>query len=58
MTATVFFDNINEIALLSNTFLNGSGNPADPTTVVCIVTDPSGGYVTHTYAGASPSERS
>ncbi len=42
MTATVFYDDPNEIALLTNTFLNSSGTPADPTTVSCVVTDPTG----------------
>ena len=54
MTATVFYDNINEVALLSNTFTNAAGLPADPLTVVCIVTEPSGAAVTHTYLGAIP----
>lgn len=55
MTASVFYDNVNEIALISNTFQAG-GLPADPTTVSCVVTDPSGAQVTHTYAGASPAD--
>lgn len=56
MTATVFYDNINEIALLTNTFLNSAGSAADPTTVACVITDPSGTAVTHTYAGAAPAD--
>ncbi len=56
MTATVFYDNVNEIALLSNTFLNSSQAAADPTTVSCIVSDPSGTSVTHTFGGASPAD--
>ena len=56
MTATVFFDNINEIALLATTFLNASQVAADPSTVACIVTDPSGTSVTHTFAGAAPAD--
>lgn len=56
MTATVFYDSPNEIALLTNTFLNASGTPADPTTVSCTVTDPSGAQVVHTYSGASPAD--
>ncbi len=57
MTATIFYDNINEIALASNTFQSGSPlAPADPTTVACVITDPSGTAVTHTYAGAAPAD--
>lgn len=55
MTAVVFYDNANELALISNTFTSG-GNPADPTTVACVVTDPAGAAVTHTYSGASPAD--
>ena len=55
MTATVFYDHINEIALISNSFTSG-GVPADPTTISCVVTDPSGAIVTHTYAGALPAD--
>ena len=55
MSATIFYDDSNEIALLTNTFtLNGSA--ADPTTVSCVVTDPSGTSVTHSYNGAAPSD--
>lgn len=57
MTATVFFDNASEIANLAVTFQTGSPLvPADPTTVACVVTDPSGAAVTHTYAGAAPAD--
>jgi hypothetical protein len=56
MTATVYYDSVNEIALISNTFLNTSGVPADPATVSCVITDPSDTSVTHTYAGASPAD--
>jgi hypothetical protein len=56
MTATIFYDDVNEIALLTNTFLNSSGVAADPTTVSCIVTEPAGVSVTHTYAGAAPAD--
>ena len=55
MTATVFYDSANEVALITNTFTS-AGNPADPTTVSCIVTDPSNTSVTHTYLGAAPSD--
>lgn len=56
MTATVFYDSVNEIALITNTFTNASGVDADPTTVSCIVTEPSGASVIHTYAGALPAD--
>lgn len=55
MTATIFYDDTNEIALLTNNFqLNGVN--ADPTTVSCVVTDPSGTSVTHTYNGTAPAD--
>lgn len=56
MTSTIFYDNVNEIALLTNTFLNSSGTAADPTTVSCVVTDPSGTSVVHTYLGTAPAD--
>src|SRR5579859_58572 len=55
MTSTIFYDDSSEIAQLTNTFtLNGTA--ADPTTVSCVVTDPSGNSVTHTYNGAAPAD--
>jgi hypothetical protein len=51
MTATVFYDNSAELAQLTNVFLNSAGVPADPTTVSCVVTDPSGASVTNSYPG-------
>ena len=56
MTATVFYDSANEIAVLTNTFTNTAGQAADPDTVTCIVTDPSAASVTHSYAGALPAD--
>jgi len=56
MSATVFYDNANEVALLTNTFLDVNQNPADPTTVSCVITDPSNTSVTHTYAGLAPAD--
>lgn len=47
MTATVFYDNTNEIAQLTVTFTS-SGSPANPTTVSLVVTDPSGTQTTYT----------
>jgi hypothetical protein len=47
MTATVFYDNTNEIAQLTVTFTS-SGSPASPTTVSLVVTDPSGTQTTYT----------
>jgi hypothetical protein len=55
VTATVFYDHQNEIALISNTFTTLTV-PADPTTVSCVVTDPSNTAVTHTYNGALPAD--
>jgi hypothetical protein len=56
VTATIFYDDVNEVALLTNTFLNSSGTAADPTTVSCVVTEPSGVAVTHTYNGVAPAD--
>lgn len=55
LSATIFYDDQNEIALISNTFLSNSV-PADPTTVSVVVTEPSGASVTHTYNGAAPAD--
>lgn len=57
MGATVFFQNAagNEIATLENVF-DVSGTPTDPNAVSCVITDPVGTQVTHTYAGASPAD--
>jgi hypothetical protein len=46
MTATVFYDGPAQIATLTAVFTS-SGAPADPTTVSCVVTDPSGTSVTY-----------
>jgi hypothetical protein len=55
VAATIFYDDQNEIALISNTFtLNGSAS--DPTTVSCVVTEPSGMSVTHTFNGTAPAD--
>lgn len=56
MTATVFYDSLNEIALISNSFTNAAGALADPTAVSCTITEPSGTSVTHTFAGALPAD--
>jgi hypothetical protein len=56
VTATLFYESPAEIAQLGNTFLNSLQAPADPTTVSCVVTDPSGTAVTHTYNGAAPAD--
>jgi len=56
VTATVFYDNVNEVALIANTFTNAAGVPADPTTVSCVITDPAATVVTHSYAGTLPAD--
>lgn len=57
MAATVFYQNTagSDIATLQNTF-NVSGTPSDPGTVSCVVTDPLGSAVVHTYLSASPAD--
>lgn len=47
MTATVFFDSASQVATVTAAFTS-SGSPADPTTVSCVVTDPSGTSTTYT----------
>jgi hypothetical protein len=57
VSASILYDSSAEIALLTNTFQTGSPlADADPTAVTCLVTDPSGNAVLHTYQGASPSD--
>lgn len=46
MTATVFYDNQNQLAQLTSSFTS-TGTLADPTTITCVVTDPSGTVTTY-----------
>ena len=57
MTATVFFQSGTgaDTATLQNTF-QVSGVATDPTTVSCVITDPTGTATTHTYLGAAPAD--
>lgn len=55
MSSDVFYDNGNEFATLTVTF-KVNGVATDPTAVTCIVTDPAGGQVVHTFAGAAPAD--
>jgi hypothetical protein len=57
MSSTVLYDAAAEIALISNTFESGAPLiPADPTAVSCIVTEPAGVSVTHTFGGTAPAD--
>lgn len=58
MSATVFFQNSggNDIATLKMTFVNDAGSPTDPTAVTCVITDPTGVSVTHTFGGTAPAD--
>lgn len=56
MTATIYYDNVNQLAFLSNVFHGPTGTATDPTAVTCLVTDPSGFQTLHTYAGAAPAD--
>jgi len=56
VTAQVFYDNQSEIAVLSAGFADGNGTPADPTSVYCVITEPAGVSVTHTYLGTAPAD--
>jgi hypothetical protein len=55
VTATIYYDGVSEQALLAAQFTLG-GSSEDPATVSCVVTDPSGNAITHTYLGASPAD--
>lgn len=46
MTATVFYDSVNELSQLAITFTS-AGSPADPTAVSLVVTDPAGTATTY-----------
>src|SRR6266704_6062247 len=50
MSATVFFNDQNEIATLSNVF-KVSGTPTDPTAAILLVTDPAGVATTYNWPG-------
>lgn len=55
MSATVYYDNPAEAAVVVPvTFTNGAGTVSDPTSVSCVVTDPTGASVTYTYLGSPP----
>lgn len=56
MSATVFYDSTHEQATITASFKNSSGVAADPTTITCVVTDPAGNQVTHTYQGGAPAD--
>lgn len=56
MTATVFYDNANELATINATFTNLAGVPTNPTVTTCVVTDPAGVQVIHTFGGAAPAD--
>lgn len=53
----VFFQNAggNDIAQITQTFAV-NGVDTDPTTVSCVITDPTGASTTHTYQGANPAD--
>ena len=56
MTAQVFYDSANDVALISVSFTNAAGALADPTTVSCTITEPANVSVTHTFGGAAPAD--
>lgn len=56
MSATVFYDDINEIALISASFTNAAGSLADPATVSCTITEPANVSVIHTFGGSAPAD--
>lgn len=56
MTSTVFYDQVNELATINATFTNLAGVPTNPTVTTCVVTDPAGVQVVHTFGGAAPAD--
>lgn len=55
MSAQVYYDNPAEAAVLVPvTFTNGTGTVADPASISCVVTDPTGAATTYTYNGTGP----
>lgn len=55
MSAQVFYDNPNEACVVVPvTFLNNAGVVTDPTSVSCVVTDPTGAATTYTYGAVGP----
>ena len=55
MTASVFYDAQSEIAIISVQFELG-GVATDPVSVSCVITEPAGIQVVHTYGGAAPAD--
>jgi hypothetical protein len=55
VTATVYYDGASSQAILTANFTLG-GSAADPAAVSCVITDPSGTVVTHTYLGTLPAD--
>lgn len=55
MSAQVFYDNPNEACVVVPvTFLSGAGAVTDPSSISCVVTDPTGVLTTYTYLGSGP----
>jgi hypothetical protein len=55
VSSQVYYDNPNEAnVLVPVTFTNASGALANPSSVSCVVTDPTGTAVTYTYGGSGP----
>lgn len=55
MSATVYYDNPAEACVVVPvTFTNAAGAVADPTSISCVVTDPTGNVITYTYGGSPP----
>lgn len=57
MPVTVFFQNTagNDVATLTKTF-QVAGVNTDPTTITCVIADPTGIQTVHTYNGAAPAD--
>jgi hypothetical protein len=61
VSATIYYDSVNEVYTTSVTFTSPPGNPpgsvpADPTTVTCTIIDPTGKATTHSYQGTAPAD--
>jgi hypothetical protein len=55
VSAQVYYDNANEASVVVPvTFTNAAGTVTDPTSISCVVTDPTGAVLTYTFGGSPP----
>ncbi len=55
MSSQVLYDSPDQaVALLNASFTNATGSPVDPTSITCVVIDPTGTITTYNYGGSPP----